>query len=348
MQRFIRLITTLFSALALTLGAAPASAHADARVAWTVDASDEYTVGNNGDQPVITYNDCIPADSAQMIGFGVSVETEGKFAARFATVGEATQNLDISFDPGSVAGNGPKTLDVMLTIGTRRQAVPRTERFGVYLEPEPGAPPLGDSFLSIDAGCIGDEESQSGDDGQTVGEGVAVPHTFKLTLHGDAREGQSFFLQYIEEGATPDMSQALVFCGALIEEESEAPCEGDGAVYTRTVSLAAGKTIRYAFGRHNPDYSEVDLFHEGTVTPETDAATARWYAFGGAAPTGGDGTGDRGSGGKPNGGQIDAGDKGEMPDELPATGAGGAAPGIQSAAWRRPDAGGSGFAVGAR
>ncbi len=123
-------------------------------VTWTVAPSAQYTVMNNGTQPVITYNNCLITNSTYTINFSVTVDTQATYDARFATVGEETQNLNIAFEPGSIAGSGTMTFNATATIRTLDRTVSDARRFGIYLEPEPRAAPLGDSFLTVDINCI--------------------------------------------------------------------------------------------------------------------------------------------------------------------------------------------------
>jgi hypothetical protein len=162
-----RIFTLLTAFMLAVLFAVPALAHSptavqaqnedDATVTWTVTESAEYTVEDNGNQPVVIYNDCLATNSTYTIDFTVNIDTDESLAARFATVGEATQLVSVSFSPAAIEGPGPADLNATMTIQTGDQTAPNTGRFGAFVETEPGAAPLGDSFLTIDMNCIEEE-----------------------------------------------------------------------------------------------------------------------------------------------------------------------------------------------
>jgi hypothetical protein len=164
MRRHWRIALPLFALLALALSVAPASAAlavtAVTAVKWNVTPAANYTVTNNGAQPLLRFNDCLRPDTTYTIPVAVTVEGTGSYSATFATVGEATQFLSsVSFAPISINGADTNTFNTTVTIRTGSRAVaeptaPPPNRFGVYLEPSPGATPLAESFLTIDLRCI--------------------------------------------------------------------------------------------------------------------------------------------------------------------------------------------------
>jgi hypothetical protein len=161
MRRLWRIALPLWALLALALSAAPAAAaQAVTAVKWNVTPAANYTVTNNGTQPLVRFNDCLRTDTTYTIPVAVTVEGTGSYSASFATVGEATQFLNsVTFAPTSVSGTDTKTFNTTVTIRTGSRAVseptaPPPNRFGIYLEPTAGGAPLAESFLTIDLRCI--------------------------------------------------------------------------------------------------------------------------------------------------------------------------------------------------
>jgi len=157
MKRSLTMIGIVL-ALTLSLSTAAAAQAPVTDVRWTVTASPDYTVTNNGAQPLVRYTNCLRTNTTYTIPFSVTVTGTGAYNARFATVGEVTQFFNVSFAPASVSGNGTQTFRATATIrtGSRtlRQATQPANRFGIFLEPSPGAAPLVDSFLAVDVNCI--------------------------------------------------------------------------------------------------------------------------------------------------------------------------------------------------
>jgi hypothetical protein len=161
MHRLWRIALPLWVLLALALSVAPASAAlAVTAVKWNVTPAANYTITNNGAQPLLRFNDCLRTDTTYTIPVAVTVEGTGSYSATFATVGEATQFLSsVSFAPTSVSGTDTRTFNTTVTIRTGSRAVveptaPPPNRFGIYLEPAAGGTPLAESFLTIDLRCI--------------------------------------------------------------------------------------------------------------------------------------------------------------------------------------------------
>lgn len=156
------------------------------------------------------------------------------------------------------------------------------------------------------------------DDQQDAAAGDTVTKSFDLTLNGDVPAGDSFYVQYLEEGAGEDMTRNILFCGELIEEEPKPACEGDGAEYSAEVEFERGMTIDFRFGRHNEDYSEIEVVYSGTETLGTDFTNSAFFTYGAAGGDEQDGADDGADTG-------DDRDDAEVPAALPNTGAGGAA-----------------------
>lgn len=162
MRRHWRIALPLWALLALALSVAPASAaQAVTAVKWNVTPAANYTVINNGAQPLLRFNDCLRPDTIYTIPVAVTVEGTGSYTASFAAVGEAAAFLSaITFAPTGVSGTDTKTFNATITLRTgsnplTEPAAPPPNRFGIYLEPSPGATPLAESFLTIDLRCIG-------------------------------------------------------------------------------------------------------------------------------------------------------------------------------------------------
>jgi hypothetical protein len=150
--------TVLSSLLAVVLACAlvaPTSAQTGVDVRWTVAESDLYTVENNGEQPLVSFNDCLMANQTYTINFSVTVETSASYEAEFATTGEGTLNLiPQGFEPAGVSGTGTQTFNARGTFRARDVAFSNArDAFGVYLEGENGAV-LGESFMTIEFDCI--------------------------------------------------------------------------------------------------------------------------------------------------------------------------------------------------
>lgn len=315
MRAYYRTIGTLLAVLALALSVSlRAAAQETATVIWTVAGSDEYSITDNNGEPLVEYNDCLETNTTYIIEFSVSVDATD-YDATFAATGETLQFLEVSFDPEGVSGSGTSTVEATATLVTGSTTFdeptgPERERFGIYLEPSAGGAPLGDSFLAVDIPCIvaagdkQDDQQGGGDDQQDA----TVVKTFELTLKGDVPEGQSFYAQYLVEGEGEDMTRNILFCGELIEEEPKPACQGNGTVYSIDVEFAQGTTLDFRFGRHNLDYSDIEIFFEDTETLNSDMTNIAYYTYGGT------GAGDDQQG------------KGDVPTDLPKTGAGGAAP----------------------
>ena len=60
-------------------------------VKWNVTPAADYTITNNGTQPLVRYNTCLRTNSSYTILVAVTVEGTGSYSATLATVGEATQ-----------------------------------------------------------------------------------------------------------------------------------------------------------------------------------------------------------------------------------------------------------------
>jgi hypothetical protein len=169
MGRHWRIALLLWALLALVLSVAPASAaQAVTAVKWNVTPAANYIVTNNGAQPLLRFNDCLRTNTTYTITVAVTVEGTGSYSASFMAVGEAAAVLQlVAFAPGSVSGTDTKTFNTTVTIRTGSATLnvptaPPPNRFGIYLEPTPGAAPLAESFLTIDLRCINNAPTTPG------------------------------------------------------------------------------------------------------------------------------------------------------------------------------------------
>ncbi len=150
--------TVLSTLLAVVLAfalAAPISAQTGFDVSWTVAESDLYTVENNGEQPLVSFNDCLMANQTYTINFSVTVETSDSYEAEFATTGEGTLNLiPQGFEPASVSGTGTQTFEASGTFRARDVSFSNArDACGVFLEGENGEV-LDQSFMTVEFDCI--------------------------------------------------------------------------------------------------------------------------------------------------------------------------------------------------
>ena len=213
----------------------------------------------------------------------------------------------------------------------------------------------GDDQQDDGTGAGDDQQGGKTPDNQQSGGGKEmVTKTFELTLNGDVPAGETFYVVYAETDREAAEGTFLIFCGdaeLINSEPSDVDCVGEGTVYTQEIAVPAGTEIFFSFG-HVPDQGEGEGFHEGTETINADITNTAYYTFGK-----GTGAGDeqetpdnQQDGEKPDTGagevpdnQQDGEDKdsgagdeqetpddqqGEMPDELPDTGAGGLAGGL--------------------
>jgi len=104
-----------------------------------------------------------------------------------------------------------------------------------------------------------------------------VTKTFELTLNGDVPEGQAFFAQYLVEGQPEPTAGSVLFCADVSSDVPE--CEGDGTVYRESVQLPAGSGLDFRFIRSD-EVGDLELFHEGNETLNSDMTNTAFYTFG--------------------------------------------------------------------
>ena len=194
-------------------------------------------------------------------------------------------------------------------------------------------------------------------DNQQGGSGKGtVTKTFELTLNGTVPQTDYFTVTYSVRN--PETSEPLFddieqFCGS---GDGTVPCEGAGTVYTTAVEVPRGSELSFAFMRSSTSGGEDDEFHSGTETLNANMTNTAWYTYGtGAGDDKQTGDGKDTSVGDdeqtPDNQQDDTADdaqddqQGEVPEELPETGAGGLAAGATIAAAGLTMLMGAGYAV---
>ncbi|MEJ7652187.1 MAG: hypothetical protein WKH64_01920 [Chloroflexia bacterium] len=135
----------------------------------------------------------------------------------------------------------------------------------------------------------------------------SVGATLQLTLHGDVPKGEAFYVTY--GPGDPEKTTHVILCGTIPETNGRVPfgskpeCTGDGAVYTADDKFVTGDTVYVGWTRVDPS-GQYREFHSDVETLNSDATITAWYRFAGAD------------------------ESGQIPDEMPDTGAGGAAGGL--------------------
>ena len=192
------------------------------------------------------------------------------------------------------------------------------------------------------------DDQQVPDNQQSGGGKEMVTKTFELTLNGTVPEDRAFGVIYgtsddFETGEPTD----VIFCGQPDPQigdvvVSDEDCVGDGETYTYSAELPVGTELYFAYVTvvEGDEDNTIEFFF-GNITFEgpgeaevlnADMTNTAWYTF-----SKGTGAGDeqetpdnQQDGEKPDAGAGETPDnqQGEMPDELPDTGAGGLAGGL--------------------
>ncbi len=148
-------------ALLLTLGLGlPAAAQNGTTVAYTVAASNLYTVTNNGTEPLVSFTDCLVANQTYTLDFAVTVTTPRSLTATVVTVGEGSFNfIPQGFTPPTIqtSGTSPQTVSVRGTFRAGSNVFPRgpdsNDALAIYLE-GPDEEVLGDAQLTVAFACV--------------------------------------------------------------------------------------------------------------------------------------------------------------------------------------------------
>ena len=203
-------------------------------------------------------------------------------------------------------------------------------------------------------------------DNQQGGDGDTATKTFRLTINGTVPDGQVFGVIY-GTSDDPEAFNQIIFCGQFPTGPDtatrEPDCRGGGTVYEERVTLARGTGIIFVYFRSTEEVPEgpedfvFEQFHTGEEVLQGDLVNTAWYTYGSAdgdkpVPdnqlAGEDkdtGTGDDQQVPDNQQGSEDAGEgddvpvpdnqkdgiqedqQGEIPEEMPETGAGGLASG---------------------
>ncbi len=164
------------------------------------------------------------------------------------------------------------------------------------------------SFTARVKGAVTGDDQQAPDNQQDGGD--LVTKTFELKLNGDIPQGETFYAAYAETDRENAEATFLIFCGdaeLINSEPTDVDCVGDGTVYTQEIQVPAGTEIRFSFGRISAGDDEGEVFHKGTEVISADKTNSAHYTFG--TDTG-----------------ADDDQQGEVPGEMPDTGAGALAP----------------------
>ncbi|MDP9350718.1 MAG: hypothetical protein M3P51_04155 [Chloroflexota bacterium] len=155
---------------------------------------------------------------------------------------------------------------------------------------------------------IGEDDQDDQQDDQQQTDNQTVTKTFELTLNGDVPEGEVFrvFLDIVPERGGSNPAPVQLCGGVDINGDPNPECEGNGTVYTGTTTFSVGTTLEYEFHRQSGLSGVDEIFAEGQETLNADMTNTAWYTFGTGA------------------GEDQ---QGEMPGEMPHTGAGGLATG---------------------
>jgi len=203
----------------------------------------------------------------------------------------------------------------------------------------------------------GDDQQDTGTgagktpDNQQGSGGATVTKTFELTLNGDVPSDRAFAVFYgtrdqfegsVESEVEEPIFDYILFCGQPEDAEfadtvvSDDDCVGEGNTYSAEAELPQGTELYFSYvtAVETDLQNTADFFHgnissffeTGEVSGEaevldTDMTNTAWYTFGKGTGAGDDQQDDAQDDG------TGAGDdqQGEMPEELPETGAGGLA-----------------------
>jgi hypothetical protein len=140
---------------------------------------------------------------------------------------------------------------------------------------------LGLTLALLLAGPAGARTTQDGD-------GDMVTKTFQLTVNGDVPdEGEFLYVRYSPRTTDPSDTGFVLFCGQLFEIDQQPACQGNGTVYTGSISFPAGTTVEFSFERSNQatstglaDPYEIDVFQRGSETLSADLTNRATFTYG--------------------------------------------------------------------
>ena len=138
--------------------------------------------------------------------------------------------------------------------------------------------------------------------------GKQVTKTFELTILGTPAEGESHAVLFETDDPNDTSDGLIIFCGDV-----EPDCEGEGTVYSGSVTVAAGTEIVFAFGRLNEnDANPPTFYEEGTEVLLEDVTNAVTFDYGTDGKTG---AGDDQQDGNTDAGDDKDGDAGAGDDQ---------------------------------
>jgi hypothetical protein len=125
---------------------------------------------------------------------------------------------------------------------------------------------------------------------QPLRDGATVTKTFELTVNGTPPQGEFLYVVVGTEGTDGTDVGFVHFCGQLFEIDTKPACEGNGTVYTGSITEPAGTTIAFNFERSNQNTStgggdpyEIEIIAEGSETLTADVTNSVTYTYTGAA-----------------------------------------------------------------
>jgi len=106
--------------------------------------------------------------------------------------------------------------------------------------------------------------------------GEQVTKTFELTILGTPSDGESHAVLFVTDDPNDTSEGLIIFCGDV-----EPDCEGEGTVYSGSVTVAAGTEIAFRFGRLNENEPDPPTFYEeGTEVLLEDVTNAVTFDYG--------------------------------------------------------------------
>lgn len=113
---------------------------------------------------------------------------------------------------------------------------------------------------------------------------VAV--TWQLTVNGTVPAGEFLYVEYSPRSSAPGDDGFAHFCGPLFQIDTKPACQGNGTVYTETVSFPVGTTVTFSFERSNQSTStgggdpyEIEIIQQGSRTLNADVTISATYSY---------------------------------------------------------------------
>ena len=222
-----------------------------------------------------------------------------------------------------------------------------------------GKTPIDNQQDSEDKDSGAGDDQQVPDNQQSGGGKGTVTKTFELTLNGTVPEDRAFGVAYgTFDDFDADEDTIVIFCGQPDPQigdvvVSDEDCVGDGETYTYSAELPVGTELYFTYltavegdeeNTAEPFFGNITFEGPGEAEVlDADMTNTAWYTFGKGTGAGDEQETpdnqqegekpDTGAGEVPDNQQDDEQEtpddqQGEMPDELPDTGAGGLAGGL--------------------